>query len=227
MRNGKLLSNITVVLRPEITGGQAYKASMITYQACWDWEVCDKLCIILQVLQYLHDIGRGGTLANSILHVVCYLIPHGIQIQVELSLVAHNADFYRYRVKNGVENRCQKADWCGFVGPQGDCSRIGGSVCEKNAPFMLRLQRIDGGPQFLGSFNVESIPEVLLLRLMITKIWSPSGEIENVRTLPIDPVVEDLIMGQHSISSNSIYAWTWSGKRQRTSGGEVLPFPPR
>ena len=50
--------------------------------------------------------------------------------------------------------------------------------------------------KFLGSLKIESIPEVLLLRLMIpTEIWSPSGEIENVRTLPIDPVVEDLIHG--------------------------------
>ena len=59
------------------------------------------------------------------------------QIQVEFSLVVHNADnrsFYRYRVKNG----CQKADWYGFVGHRGDCSRVGGSVCGKNAPFVLK-----------------------------------------------------------------------------------------
>jgi hypothetical protein len=50
--------------------------------------------------------------------------------------------------------------------------------------------------KFLGSLDIESIPEVLLLRLMTTtETWSPSGEIENFRTPPIDPIVEDLIHG--------------------------------
>lgn len=50
--------------------------------------------------------------------------------------------------------------------------------------------------KFLSALRIESIPEVFLLRLMAaTEMWGPSGEIEKVKTPPIDPIVDDLING--------------------------------
>lgn len=50
--------------------------------------------------------------------------------------------------------------------------------------------------KFLSALKVEGIPEVLLLRLMTdTKTWGPNGEIDNIRTPPIDSIVEDLVNG--------------------------------
>lgn len=57
----------------------------------------------------------------------------------------------------------------------------------------LSAQRSFG---FLNSLSVESIPEVLLLRLMTrTEMWGPDGEIDSIETPLINPIVGDLLNG--------------------------------